>query len=259
MYGFNNVVRGELLVTPRVLDHYDRWAENLTPLLALQNVGYRWLASWLWTLGLVVLTVSLSVFLAAVSASKDRRWLLVLASILSLHAVHVPYWFDGIMHWHYVFESGPLWCLIAAEATGILVGLFRRHERFWMPLWWGLAVTTAVLVNQIELSPFWPVSRVEAGVHELAFSRLRYADFQHRVAIEVTQRPALVLVRHDPADRHIDYVSNHPSLTGPLLIGRLPADAVTTEAETLQLARVAFPDRAIYVWEAKTRRVQRRD
>lgn len=257
MYGFNNFVRGELLVTPRVLDRYDRWAENLTPLLALQNVGYRWLASWLWTLGLVALTVSSSVFLAAASVSKDRRWLLVLAAILSLHAVHVPYWFDGIMHWHYVFESGPLWCLIAAEATGILVALFRRVERFWMPLWWGLVLLTAVLVNQIELSPFWPVSRVEAGVHELAFSRIRYADFQQLVATGVTQRPALVLVRHDPADRHIDYVSNHPSLTSPLLIGRLPAAASMTEAETLQLAQAAFSDRAVYVWDAKTRRVQR--
>lgn len=258
MYGFNNAVRGELLVTPRVLDHYDRWAENLTPQLALKNIGWRWLASWLWTLGLVALTVMLSVFLAAVSVSKDRRWLLVLAAILSLHAVHVPYWFDGIMHWHYVFESGPLWCLIAAEATGVLIGLFRRDERFWMPLWWGLVLLTSVLVNQIELAPFWPMSRVEAGVQELAFSRLRYADFQQLVATQVSQRPALVLVRHDPADRHIDYVSNHPSLTGAVLIGRSPADASTTEAETLRIARDAFADRAIYVFDAKTRQMQRR-
>ena len=64
--------------------------------------------------------------------------------------------------------------------------------------------------------------------------------------------PVLVLVRHDPADRHIDYVSNHPSLTGPLLIGRMPADSRTSEEETARLAAEAFPDRIRMVFDAAT-------
>ena len=38
VYGFNNVVRGEQRLGPRVLDNYDRWAKNLTPRLAVKNV-----------------------------------------------------------------------------------------------------------------------------------------------------------------------------------------------------------------------------
>ena len=38
VYGFNNVVRGEQRLGPKVLDNYDHWAENLTPRLAVENV-----------------------------------------------------------------------------------------------------------------------------------------------------------------------------------------------------------------------------
>ncbi len=64
--------------------------------------------------------------------------------------------------------------------------------------------------------------------------------------------PTLVLVRHDPADRHIDYVSNHPSLAEPLLIGRMPADSRTSEEETARLAAEAFPDRMRILFDAAT-------
>ncbi|HAW30053.1 MAG TPA: hypothetical protein DCY03_18335, partial [Planctomycetaceae bacterium] len=38
VYGFDNVVRGEQKLGPKVLENYDKWAENLTPALAAQNV-----------------------------------------------------------------------------------------------------------------------------------------------------------------------------------------------------------------------------
>ncbi|MFG0335977.1 MAG: ArnT family glycosyltransferase, partial [Maioricimonas sp. JB049] len=41
VYGFNNVVRGEQKLGPKVLENYDRWAENLTPRLAAENVAVR--------------------------------------------------------------------------------------------------------------------------------------------------------------------------------------------------------------------------
>lgn len=261
MYGFNNVERAKPLLTDRVLEHYNQWAENLSPTLALKNVGMRWLASWLWTLGILALIVSLFVFVAVHVARWKQgerasgRWLLILAAILNLHAAHVPYWYDGIMHWHYVFESGPLWCLLAAEAAVLLFDWFRRTERQWMALWWSAVLLFSVLVNQVALSPFWSTSRVEAGLNELAFAKLKHADFRNAIVQGVREHPALVLVKHDPSDRHIDYVLNSPTLDGAVLIGRLPA-AGMNETESLRLAASAFPERAIYVFDIPRRSLQ---
>ncbi len=258
MYGFNNVERAQPLLTERVLEHYDQWAENLTLTLAAKNVGMRTLASSVWTLGLVALVVSVSVF-GAVHVTRWRRgsaesgrWLLILSAILSLHVAHVPYWYDGIMHWHYVFESAPLLCLIAAESASLLCDWFRRNERQWMTVWWGAVLTVSVMINQIELPPFWPTARVQAGLSELAFAKLKHADFRNAIARGVREHPALVLVKHDPSDRHIDYVLNSPTLAGPVLIGRLPA-AGMNETETLRLAASAFPERTIYVLDIPQR------
>jgi len=107
VYGFNNVVRGERKLGPKVLDNYDRWAENLTPRLAAENVQKRAAASAKWTLGPVPLALAIIVFLLAALWQVDWRWRLVAGSVFSLNAVHVPYWLAGIMDWHYVFETGP--------------------------------------------------------------------------------------------------------------------------------------------------------
>src|SRR5690606_28082816 len=106
VYGFDNVVRGEQRLGPKVIESYDKWTKNLTPALAVVNVRNRLLASWRWTLGVVPLAATAAVvLLLSLRGRLDRRWLLIAAAIISLHAVHVPYWYDGIMHYHYVFES----------------------------------------------------------------------------------------------------------------------------------------------------------
>jgi hypothetical protein len=198
-----------------------------------------------------------SVFLTGAWRNLDGRWWLIAAAILSLHAVHIPYWYDGIFHWHYVFESGILWCLVAAAAVQLLLSQFATDERPWMTVWVGLLLAASVTTNNVAVRPFQGVSRLDVGVSQLAFSRVRYFNFQRQLELQIQQLPALVLVRHDPADRHIDYVTNHPSLTGPLLIGRLPADARTSEEETARLAAEAFPDRSQFVFDAATGRLVR--
>lgn len=254
-YGFNNVTRAEQHLTDRVLDHYDRWAENLTPKLAAWNVGVRLLASWLWTLGPVAITLGLGAFLGGQLHDRERRWWLIPAAIISLHAVHVPYWFSGIMHWHYVFESGPLWCLIVAQGASSMLPYFEERNRPLMSSWLMALLAMSVVVNQVALAPIWSMSRVEAGMHELAFSRFKLFEFRETIAAIPHDQPAIVFVRHDSADRHIDYVSNHPSLQRPLLIARLPADAKTSEEDTLKIASQAFPERRFYVFDAKSRRL----
>ena len=86
-----------------------------------------------------------------------------------MHVVHIPYWFDGIMHWHYVFETGPLWCLLFAAATFVLISCWRTAERTAMNVWWAVVVAVAVMVSHIPLDPFWRVSLLEVGTKEIAF------------------------------------------------------------------------------------------
>lgn len=247
MYGFNNVERAKPLQTDRVLTHYDEWAENLDASLALKNVRNRVLASWQWTVGLAALLISGCVVLAAAARNRDSGWWLIVAAIASLHLLHVPYWFDGIMHWHYVFESGVLWCLVAAGATCMLFRWFRAANRPLMPLWWSAVLLAGVAVNHVSVPPFWGISRINAAISELSFSRLQFENFHRVIEAGVDQTPALVLIKHNPDDRHIDYVSNSPDLSAPILFGRVPADANTTETDTLRNAAQAYLDRSLYL------------
>lgn len=279
MYGFNNFERAEPFLmknADRILQHYDRWAENLDAERAVRNVGIRFLASWQWTLGLSALIVSGCVFLLAgrgrfarndsqQNSGRDKltaRWWLIPASIVTLHLAHVPYWYDGILHWHYVFETGVLWCLVASGATLILIRAFRSMERPGMSLWWGAVLLISVTINNVSVSPFWTASRLDAGTSEFAFARWKQFAIRSVVEQTVTETPALVLIRHDPSDLHNDYVSNHPSLTGPILYGRLPiSEAAGTPRLSDEETRVvravvnAFPDRSIYVLDAVNGRV----
>ena len=251
VYGFNNRVRGEARLGPKVLDHYDRWAENLTPRLAIRNVRNRILGSWQWSLSSVPLLIAVIVFLAMVPTSDPRCWLIP-AAIVSLHLAHVPYWFDGIMHWHYVFESGPYSLLLVALATQALFTHWRSRGRVWMPIWWSALLGMSLLSAHVSWEAFWPTSRVDVGVEQIAFSRLRYAAFYRLIDEQVTERPALVLVEPDPNERHIDFVVNEPALSADVLFARfLP--------ERTQIADVMrrFPQRTCYHYLPKEGQLRR--
>lgn len=249
MYGFNNVVRGERQLGPKVLDNYDRWAENLTPVLAGQNVLSRLENSLRWTLGIVPLLLGgLAVLLTPQLGS--RRWWLIVLAIVSLHAVHVPYWFTGIMGWHYVLETAPLWLLLFAEGTWRLCGTWfvdRRLELLW---WWGALIAVALSVNLITVRPLWP-GRLEAGIAEVHYPRALYGTFRKKIEELRQGQPAVVLVAPDPADRHMDYVTNPPDLSGPVLVARLRNPEDLTRVASL------FPDRTVFVFDAATRKFQR--
>jgi hypothetical protein len=246
VFGFNNVVRGQEQVGPRVIDNYDRWAKNLDPQLALANELERMQASARWTLGIVPMALAAVIFLVAVCWTAELRWKLVAASVLSLHAVHVPYWFVGIMGWHYVFESAPLLLLLFALTTRELFAHWRVTGRFVMPAWWGALVASAVLTNWVAFDPFWSISRIDSGVDEVAFARLRYEAF--RQAMEQSlHKPALLLIKGDSGDVSIDYVYNAPDLAAPILRARYRPDM------DLNKVRAAFPNRSLYLFDVKNR------
>lgn len=253
-YGFYNVDRGAPLVGPRVRAAYDEWAENLTPALAARNVGRRLLASWEWSLGLIPLAMITAAFPFGVIAARrrgwfDSRWWLLPCAIAGLHLAHVPYWFSGILHWHYVFESGPAWLLLFAGASAWLIAAWYERGSRALPLWW-LAITACAIaaawLPRTWIDPFAnparpATSQVRAAVADLAFSRLKYDRFQKEIDRHIAERPAIVFVDPSLEDAHIEYVVNEPPLSAPILRGRLVAD----EFERPDVLS-AFPRRAAY-------------
>jgi hypothetical protein len=248
VYGFHNAVRGEQRLGPKVLDNYDRWAENLTPVLAVRNVGERLLRSGDWTLGIV--PIALGVLGLFFGSRFGVRWWLIISSIISLHAVHVPYWFAGIMGWHYVFETAPLWLLLASEG-------FRRWSEYGLRrgprgLRWCIAgiLFTALAVNIITIPPLWP-AQLAVGVEEIAFARTRYYAFEHQVEELRAGKPAVVLIIPDPADRSMDYVTNHAGLDGDVLRVRWNPEQISIDG-----MEELFPGRIVIVFDSATRAFQ---
>ncbi|MCA9056478.1 MAG: hypothetical protein KDA75_21770, partial [Planctomycetaceae bacterium] len=200
VYGFDNVVRGEQRLGPKVIDNYDQWAENLTPALAVKNVGKRFITTLRLTLGIVPLTFAL-LFLVLSRRLTGDGWLL-LAAIISLQAVHIPYWFSGIMDWHYVLESAPCWLLLCGMATAELFRAGPVAASRLIRGWWLAILGTAVLVNSVTVplpsDPEQPWllwrGRAPQRVAELRFARSAYADVRNRIDELRRGAPAVLLV-----------------------------------------------------------------
>ena len=250
VYGFNNVVRGEKSLGPKVLENYDRWAENLTPALAARNVGRRTVASLRGTLAIIPLSFAL-LWLAFGLRSLSTDWRLVLAAVISLHLVHIPYWFEGIMGWHYVFESAPLLLLLLAEATRQIKGAWRNAGVLGMVVWWNGLMAIAVAVNLTTVPPLWP-GALRDGLAELGFSRRKYAEVETLFRDASGGRPTVIFIEPDPSDRHIDYVYNTPDLQGPILRARYRPDR-----DRLEELVALFPDREPFLFRAASGELRR--
>ena len=251
VYGFNNVVRGERHLGPKVIDHYDRWAENLTPSLAATNAFTRWVASWLWTVDALPLLLT-AVIVAGGAWRLDRRWLLVAAAVLSLHAVHVPYWYVGIMGWHYVFESAPLWCLLLAAATRSLFDGWSHSRHGGLKIWWLGLIGLSLVGSYFGPAGVWR-PRIEDGIGSLAHPRRQQAEVRRWIEASVMDRPALVLVnQHETEASHLDFVTNDPGLATEILLARLRGG----EADLAAIAR-DFPSRSVYVASPHRKSIRR--
>jgi hypothetical protein len=231
VYGFNNRVRGEQHLGPKVIEDYDSWAENLTPEVAARNMFVRWIASWQWTLDVVPILIC-TIVIAGMLWRLDRRWMLIVAAIVSLHALHAPYWYVGIMGWHYVFESVLLWCLIVGGATALLTADWQRRGIRGLSMWWCGLLMLSVTANFQY--------RIRDGIGALRYPRQRHADLRHWIEARVDQRPALVLIEQN--DPHLDLVVNEPGLSADLLLGRYRPG----KTDVKQIRR-DFPDRSLYV------------
>lgn len=240
VYGFNNVVRGEQHLGPKVIDAYDRWAENLTVELAFRNLLNRWIGSWLWTFDGLPLLIC-SVVVMAMLARLDRRWTLLVLSLASLYLLHFPYWYVGIMGWHYVFESAPLWCLIFGGGTHLLLEDWKGRGLNRLPLWWRLMLVISLQGVFLTTDGFGK-SRLQRGVQSLKYPRQRHAELRRWVEKRI-QLPALVLLdQKETVDSHLDLVVNEPGLNAELLLGHYRPGQTDINA-----IRRAFPDRNLYI------------
>ena len=242
VYGFNNVPRGEKHLGPKVINKYDTWAKNLTPSLAWNNQKKRIVASMQWTLGLVPLLMAGLYFIIRWNR-QSPHWKLIFFAIVILHVVHIPYWFVGIMNWHYVFETAPLWLLIVGGVTSQLFQFWQQTNRPWMPIWWGGIIGIALLVAHQTIFPFWETSRLQAGIAETRFARGRYYYAEQVIQRDVKENRALVLFKQSESDSSMDFVFNHPALQSQILRGHLPKMEQEIEAISKQ-----FPKRSIYLF-----------
>jgi hypothetical protein len=279
VYGFNNATRGEQKQGPKVIQAYNDWASNLTPELALQNTANRLLMSWLWTLDLLPLLMSLVVVtgtaisafamglyrnrrqvlvaVSTVSAANqnkgpvpflrcERRWWPIGLSIISLHAMHVPYWYIGIMGWHYVFETSLAWCLLLGRATDLLFTDWQYSRRNLLPWWWALLLSVSLAADYFPFESIPSLGKkypkITKGISPIRHPRREYANFDNWLKTNVTELPALVLIEIDPKERHMDYVVNDPGLNAPILRARYRPDQMNLDKVTTE-----FPDRHVYL------------
>ncbi len=249
VYGFNNVTRGEQHLGPKVLDNYDRWAENLTLPLALKKMGLRVVASGRWTMGLVPLAFVVVWLLCGWRRWPSGLWL-VLASIVSLHVVHLPYWFEGIMGWHYVFESAPLWAVVLGVVTADIFRSARESRQSALRWWWVGVLSISLATSWLTVTPLWR-GRMPVGLAELRYPRQKYQQFQ-QLLDSTMEGPAIVFIRSDPADRHFDLVTNGSRLDAEILRARAPSNPAEMER-----AMALFPNRSKWIYNAASGELRR--
>ena len=248
VYGFNNVVKGEKRLGPKVIVEYDQLAENLTAETAAFTAFTRLMSSFIWTFDMLPQIICGIVVLGMLQ-HIDRRWTLVTAGFVSLHAIHIPYWYVGIMGWHYVFETAPLLCLAMGLGSDLLLREWAYKERWLMPTWWAILFVISLAGDYLPLPGINP-PRISLGIGSIHFPRQRYAGFNAWLEESVTIRPALVLIENDP-DPHVDYIDNLPGLKAPVLRGRYRPGKTDLD----QIAK-DFPDRAIYLCQIRTKTIK---
>ncbi|MCA9060227.1 MAG: hypothetical protein KDA85_17080, partial [Planctomycetaceae bacterium] len=169
-------------------------------------------------------------------------------SIVSLHVVHIPYWYDGILQWHYVFETAPLLLVLAGVgAITITESLRPLLGRRMAPIWVTLLLLSGLLPSWVDLPSLWGSSRVSLVVQQQAFSRSRIWRFRQLTTNAAASGPILVLVDESGTDPQLSYIINPPDLQGPVLVCRRP-----DSSEDIQTLQRAFPKRRLMQYDLAT-------
>lgn len=254
VYGFNNGIRGEAKQTPKVLKSYDQWAENLTWSLALRNAGRRCLASVQWTLGIAPIVMGLTLVLLRVCLpSPDQSHpttvlRLIIASVVTLHVLHLPYWFSGIMHWHYVFETAPLILILVAAGFSWFTSELSQEISYRLSWLWVISFLLAALLPcWFSADAAWGRSKISSATGELVWSRRQFETFNRMVGGPGLIKPAVILVDETSSDPQLSYIINDPEYRSDVLVARLPGTA-----EEIDELQQSFPGRTLYQFDPQS-------
>lgn len=260
-YGFDNALNCEIANGPLAVKKYDQWATNLSRPAAAENVGLRLKFSLFWTLNIVLLGLGLvAAFVELVRLGMFNRlpcWtiemsfrrmalLMVSASVVSLHVVHIPYWYSGIMEWHYVFETAPLMLML----LGFGLSSFAFHAKRVVSS--RVIATWQYVLIVVTIAPAWVStpqvlgdSKVDMWINQMVYSRRRFAEFELAVASKTNEQAVLILIDEATADPQLSFIINPPDYSGKSLVCRLPR----SEQELASLKHV-FPDRTLFYLNA---------
>jgi hypothetical protein len=261
-YGFGNGLEATPTDIPEALQAYDRWAQNLTPAVAVENVGRRLIASLQWSLAVFPIAffgltaISLlqqrsNVLRPANGIASGRTMFgLMAAAVVTLHLAHVPYWYAGIMDWHYVFETAPLLLMLTGCGVVYAVRVLRHYVRRRIAVGWCvLFVAVSLFPGWFSGGPFDETSKVESAVQQLGFSRVRFDYFNTVTDSSQIQKPALILVEEEGADPQLSFIINDPDYDSEVLVCRHPM-----KMEQVQQLAEFFSDRTLYSFDPQLKR-----
>lgn len=226
---------------------YDNWAQDLDLSRATQNSVDRWRGSLSWGLSLIPLLMTV-LFMLGTLPWQPRAVQLITASIFCLYLVHVPYWLNGMLEHHYVFEADLLCLLLLAVASVELLSLACRQGRILFPVWWVCLIAASLWMNWVPVGPHGE-SRIVAGWRPFLQVTAGYRTLEAELRQQPLQKPALVLVTPAASDLHVQFVRNLPPWNAELLIGTARPDLYAVE-ELLAL----FPHRTLYHYDSATGR-----
>jgi hypothetical protein len=180
---------------------------------------------------------------------RDQVRSLLAWSIVTMYAAHWPYWYVGIMGWHYVYETVALWMLLWADFAAKFWSSAVKGRQ-WSRCVWLLGLPWLAWSGMyLSLGEEWP-ARWERGVGSMQFPRQQQAAFREWVAENVGDQPALVLIDPTGSNPHLDYVVNHAGLTDAIWYGRYRPGQTD-----LREIIAAFPERQVYLVEPDARRL----
>ena len=215
--------------------HFERWADDLTPGLAVQKLVMRLRASTQWALA-----TAAAPMLAVLVLIGPRRWTLargcLVGGIVGMQAVYFPFAFEGIFSVSYALETVPLWCLLGGIAVDQLVSSWRRRGDIHMIVWVALVLVSAAAENWISVGQ--PV------LSQIRTIRSRCLQLDRLLAAHGIVDHAIVFFHDDAREIHLNPVYNDPDLQG----GVLRVWSLGVSADEALKAR--YPDRRFYFCRA---------
>ena len=251
VYGFGNGNAITIGDPANVLHANDSWPINLTFQSGLEVAWKRLKSSLSWTLGIVPL--------AGVTAIILWKWFqlstflrLLFASLLTMQIAHVPYWLDGTLGHHYVFETILPWALLTGAISGRMLHERLRYGNSAFVIWMFFVIIHQGANGHFNAPAFFNKSRVFQAANSIGYFSNHYESFKNKLREIPENEMALVIVKENPAHMHVEFTRSRPPFNDRILVGRDRPDRYRIEK-----LRELFPDRQIYYYDSMAETLKR--